>query len=555
MTQARRSRNYGTLREFHERKILTERIRHADDRILAEKYSRLLVEAFDEADLNKTKEVLDKLSKVKAACDKDPALKDVIGAAIEEAAKEVKDFTGGGINSLMKQGLGAVAKKFGINLDENPIVKTLTFLSALEDGFEKLPKVINTLFEKDYDPKQTIKEQLQDVDVKKFVDAIQTAFSPQGIFAKIKSLFGKGIPYVSDAKKFAEALMNAKGESLNELMGVLKAGPSARKTGAEVAQDAAEAQKDAGGVASVPQTPTTGQDLAKVVAAASAEKPGGEELQAQAAKAPQKVIDKFVDFVAKKSNVDGEKVKKVIEFLVKNKKIKTNLEENSSVKSRGKVVISASYVKRARMLYVESGCSSRKWARLLVEDVNDDLAAQLTRHIDDSNLRGDEQTALREVAKKFMEQFKAKSINSDTCVALLKPAELSEMLLSTVIDYSFAYSSSMEDVKKISAAGNKQEKKGDYQKIFKLLMEENPSANESFQDILKAYSGSSDSGKLAAEKIIEHLNKDGGDEPNVSNKVMKSVPEWAKQIEDVTPREVISVLDAIPEFLKIEGVD
>jgi hypothetical protein len=119
--------------QYTQRKLqqLQERTRQADKQLLAEtKFTRLLLEAMDEEDLQKVSAIVDKLDTIKT-----PELPSLT-AAIEQAQAELNKYTGGG---PITKAWAKLKSKVGI---DNPVVKITTFADALERGFSQIPTIL-----------------------------------------------------------------------------------------------------------------------------------------------------------------------------------------------------------------------------------------------------------------------------------------------------------------------------------------------------------------------------------------------------------------------------
>lgn len=351
---------------------MLERIRRADDHVIAEQHAHALLEALDKEELQKATKILNKLATIKKAADADPGLA-VLSIAIKDAAEDVNDYTGGGIGALMKKGSAALMKKFGLEkASSNPILKSLTLLSALETGLEQLETIVkNNVSDYDFskgslddqigdDPKNNkVKENLK--------KTIAKAFRPEGAYSKIASLFsgGGGIPYLKDVKLLITGIMDAKGESLQNLIAAAKQGPSSEEAAAaakDITQQAQGGQEAAAGQPGAGKEQTvTADNLAAAVAAGN---PGNKEL---ADAKPKEAAKQLVDDIAGKTKLSNEIVGSILSALIKANKLKANFSTQNESRNPRLATLSLSDVHRAKVLYLESGGSSRKWLKLLSE--------------------------------------------------------------------------------------------------------------------------------------------------------------------------------------------
>lgn len=126
-----------SLKERYEAKQveqLKERISVIDRQLLEENHrAHLIVEALDQADLDKVTAIVQKLDTIKNAAGNDLQ---PLTTGIEQALAEINKFTGGGpiTNAWAK-----LKSKVGI---DNPVVKISTFANALEQGFKQLPQIL-----------------------------------------------------------------------------------------------------------------------------------------------------------------------------------------------------------------------------------------------------------------------------------------------------------------------------------------------------------------------------------------------------------------------------
>lgn len=370
-----------TLRESYEqRKSLVERVRRAEELLIAEQTANILLEALDKDELKQATEVLKKLGSIKKVADTDPELAP-LGDAIKTASDEVNKFMGGGIGAFLKKGISKLASKFGAKAGANPILKSLMLLNSLESGLEDVPSLIkNNIPEYDEKSEKSPFEQAPDDKAKKsLAQAMTKAFRPEGVFSTIKSLFDSGgMPYVKNVDELIVGIMSSKPKSLEELIKIAKSGVSSEDAAAAVkdmAQPSTSGQQTSGKQQPVTSTDQLAQAYARGVATQKKQDPAA--AAAEAEKDPKKFTQSFMADVEKKSGQKSAVVKAVITTLVKKKKLLGNLQVDhrivkgesiqESKRSKNVVELTLEDVNGARRLFRESGGSSRRWAQLLVE--------------------------------------------------------------------------------------------------------------------------------------------------------------------------------------------
>ena len=380
--------------KYTNQKALQERLSRKKEILLAESYAEMLLEALDPEELKKATSTLSKMREIKAAGKNMPALV----AAIDEAVKEINEFMGGGVGSLLKRGLGALASKFDIKAGENPILKGLSFLNALESGFGKLSDVLKNVVDdyKEDDDKSPLDQAPDDAAKKTLAAQAKNGFAPsEGIFSKIASLFGKGIPFVSSTEDLVTDVLKAPAKEVTE---VIKAAASGESTSgaAGAAGDIARAGQGAGGggraggggggggvprIAGVPgvgQPITSLAQLAGVLGAGAALGGGGgiPQLGAAAAAAredPADATKDFIEYVKKKSGEDDATIKKILAALIQTKALRANIavkESFSRLDSRATNTLTLEDVYDAMDSLDESSFYGRHWIDLLLEKPN-----------------------------------------------------------------------------------------------------------------------------------------------------------------------------------------
>lgn len=345
--------------------------KHERDLIIAEATAQMLLEALDSKDLANATKVLKKLNAIAKVSPP------ILAAAIKEAATEVNDFTGGGIGAIMKKATTWLAKKFGAKAGTNPILKALTLLNSLELGLSNAVDLINNNAS-DYDGNsdKSLMDQIDDSAAKNLRKNLAKAFQPEGVFAKIKSLFGStgGIPYIKDVDKMVEEIMMLPAKQVTSLISAATSGESS-EAAAEAAKDMATAGKtDAKSSASKSNEPVkTVDDLASAIATGQTQGKGDEASSKAATTAqenPKKVVKQLVDDISKRSNQEPGVVEKVLSSLVKKGKMKTEFKvtEEGYVSAKSSPMrLTMGDVLDAQMALLKCGRSTDKWINILFE--------------------------------------------------------------------------------------------------------------------------------------------------------------------------------------------
>jgi len=182
----------------------------------------LLLEALDEDEYKKATEVIEKLRKISGVA-KSLNLS-ILPKAIEDCVKDINTFAGGDFKT---KAMGQLASLFSKSApSSNPILKGLSFASALEAGFKSLQTVVKNNI-KDIQNKMDvsiIKSSEEDPAIQKNIsNALTKSFIPAGVFGK---LFGK-IPYIADSKKLIEEIMTLTPDQINQIYEPLNSGTKA----------------------------------------------------------------------------------------------------------------------------------------------------------------------------------------------------------------------------------------------------------------------------------------------------------------------------------------
>lgn len=541
------------------RRLLNERLMLAETRLIAEAEAHLLLEEFDEEDAEKTQKLLKKLGDLKAVTDGTQSSLPLLRTAILKASDEVKEFTGGGLGALIKKGIESIAKKFGVKIETNPILKSIALLSVLEAGFDKFSDLVKKEIP-EYDPAVTFEEQLEDeATSKKFIDAMAKLFQESGeAYSKVKSLFGGKIPYVDNVEKFVEDFILLNGEDITKIVKVLKQPPSIEKEGEELIGDIIDSAKDAGGTGGgSPKNPSDSQEFFQAVGAIASEK-GNDKAKEQIQQNPKKFAEEFFSFVSKKSEVDVNVVKKVLSTLTKGKMLKTNLPESrvlNSPQTHRKVVLTASQVKRAHHLYIESGCSSRRWKMLLSEaSVIDDIVGAFkdwNKHVKEFKKLKKERKRISSSFEEVIKALKSKTPPESSQLSDVVDApfmgdhpELGQSIITLTVSFC---DSSEQTVKTFRAV-----KGGEFPMRFidELKNGKIKKAVESFE---AQYNRIPDDLKKTTLEKLESFSGDESDAPDAPSSHRRAAKQVAKQITDldVAPADVIKILDAIKDYFEL----
>ena len=126
-------KNHVTLKQKYETKKINETIKKA------KKADLLLREAIDEKEAEQASKIIEKLSSIRNAA-KNANIQSLVDAA-EAAASDINQFTGGApltrLAKIFKSKIFTTTKPA-----DNPILKSLSLVGALENGFKLLPKIL-----------------------------------------------------------------------------------------------------------------------------------------------------------------------------------------------------------------------------------------------------------------------------------------------------------------------------------------------------------------------------------------------------------------------------
>lgn len=118
-----------TLKEMFD---VEQRASRADQIIAEDVHVEMIIEALDKTDLQRTYEIINKLSKLKGKGSK------LIDTMVQSTVDEINKFTGGTGTALEKMA-NVFKKATGVT---NPVLKGLRLVNALEQGFSQLPAVL-----------------------------------------------------------------------------------------------------------------------------------------------------------------------------------------------------------------------------------------------------------------------------------------------------------------------------------------------------------------------------------------------------------------------------
>lgn len=210
-------------------------------------HATILLEALDADEYKKATEVIEKLRNVSKAAES-IGLK-ILPGAIENCVKDINEFTGGGTLSRIGDRLASLFSKSAP--EKNPILRGLSFVSALEAGFKVLPDILKNNI-KDMDKKMDdaiVLSTKDDPKVQKTIsDTLIKSFVPSGTFGKIS----KKIPYVENAKQMVFEIIKLTPNEINKLYEPIKSGPKTDEIDATItdkeanAEAAKEIKKDSG---------------------------------------------------------------------------------------------------------------------------------------------------------------------------------------------------------------------------------------------------------------------------------------------------------------------
>jgi hypothetical protein len=372
-----------TLKDAYRRKLLAEKVRRLDEKIVTEAAAATLLEALSKADFAQATKILKKLNGIGKAAQTSGATE--LSRALKKAADEINELAGGSesVMGLIKKGAASFLKKLtGFGTKNNPILKSATLLSSLEEGLSYIPQIIENNFP-DFDKSKTdisLSQQIEESQKEKGAGnkieinirkQIVNALKPAGIYSKIKSIVAgaSGIPYIDNVEKIAQQLVDIKLENRIDIIDAAVANPvsvDAAETARRFAQENQASQRTGASSGNVIRN---AKDFAAAIEAALDD--AGKEVPSAVKDDPQKVTSAFVDVVLKKVNttikninVSEDDVKKVLAVLAKSAKLKTKFVlEHKSIS-----VLTKDHVRTSISMYLESGGSSRQWVNMLIED-------------------------------------------------------------------------------------------------------------------------------------------------------------------------------------------
>lgn len=210
-----------TLKSRYKLEQLVENVHRLDKQfLLQENQVRIILEAMDQQDLQKSTAIIDKLRNIQNKGS------GVLDSAIEKAIAELNKYTGGG---PISQAWSKLKSKVGI---DNPLVKVMTFANALETGFKQIPTIVkNNVGALTSDKAdQSLLELLTDDEEKRktVADNIKKALAPKGIFGAFKR-----IPY-TDSEMLTQDLMSMPIKSLNTIVKQTVSGPTTDQIASDI---------------------------------------------------------------------------------------------------------------------------------------------------------------------------------------------------------------------------------------------------------------------------------------------------------------------------------
>lgn len=331
--------------------------------LIAESTAKMLLEAMDNKELESAAKTLKKLNTLKDIASSDKNLKELY-YSVSTAAAEITEFTGGGLGALMKRGLSSLAQKFGAKAGGNPILKALTFMSALESGFESLYHLTDINLTIKWNDETILQQIEKDPSIKDknrikkaLTTALLKAFRPVGAWAKISSLFGSngGVPFIENAEGLAKGLLDSPAKIISKLISISTTGISTT----DITPPTEDAPKDP------PKDINNTKDLAKALAAKSR---GGQ---------PKTSYSKFINVVATESELPVDVIEKVVSVLLANKKIVTEGKDNFGVVHFR--TLTREDVADAQMALLKCEGSVLNWVLLMTEGALSGLAKQIRK--------------------------------------------------------------------------------------------------------------------------------------------------------------------------------
>lgn len=295
---------------YADRKLLKlrEAAKRADSAVLLEaKTSKLILEAMDEQDLQKASQIIDKMRKIKNV----EGFKASLDHAIDQAEAELNKYTSGG--SLAKAWT-TLKSKVGI---DNPLVKTMTFINALEQGIKLLPRILkNSLSDIDLSANKDKKlsDLITDEEKQKtLVNNMIKALSPSGVFGPFKK-----IPYM-DKRTLIADLLQTPLKHLDELINIVGQGANT----SEIAKDLQQNVTSSSGAVNANQTtstePTAQTSQTSTTTGSVSSQETSERTPQQGNNAADEIFKKVA---ANLKNADENTVKATINALIKQGLIK-----------------------------------------------------------------------------------------------------------------------------------------------------------------------------------------------------------------------------------------
>ena len=316
-------KNHVTLKQKYETKKINETIKKA------KKADLLLREAIDEKEAEQASKIIEKLSSIRNAA-KNANIQSLVDAA-EAAASDINQFTGGApltrLAKIFKSKIFTTTKPA-----DNPILKSLSLVGALENGFKLLPKILKN---NGIDLSNAGDKKLSELgpEAPEGVPASKTKPGKQlaAIKNNLKALFStptafaeisRSVPYVKDMGILANEIYGSKASALLDLQKAAIAEPLL----SEVPQPKEMLKPATGSETDKEAAPKSPEEKKQVLVAlqSAAQEAGIESPQgAIAVKALKKVaednnvednqLDGFIDGIS----IDKEKVKTDINDLIK----------------------------------------------------------------------------------------------------------------------------------------------------------------------------------------------------------------------------------------------
>ena len=219
----------------------------------------------------------------------------------------------------------SLAGVFGLNVDNNPVLKSISLLSALESGFDSFEDILsdpgNFASFKKTGPSLQDQAGNNAENVKKL---LKKAFEPEGIFSKIKSLLGVSrMPFVDSEDIFLQELMTAPAKSVLLLRQAVLSGFTSKNVQDNVQDFVAD---EAPGVLMEPRKilPASGQPVTStgqlISLVSTATSGGGDKasatITAKAKDDPNQFLNGFIDSISSQTKVKKDTVTKVLNALV-----------------------------------------------------------------------------------------------------------------------------------------------------------------------------------------------------------------------------------------------